>query len=57
VALDQLRGEDLLSGFELFEHVLEVIYVQREKHLKKIAKAINSRKGRPIRYKSDFLMP
>ena len=54
--LDELSGDDLLSGFELFEHVVGIIYVQREKHLQKIAKAINSRKGRPIRQKNDFLL-
>jgi Domain of unknown function (DUF4145) len=53
--LDELGGDDLLNGFELFQHVVDTIYVQREKHLKKIAQRINSRKGRPIRQKSDFL--
>lgn len=47
--LDELGGDDLLNGFELFERVLESVYVQREKNLKKIAKAINSRKGRPAK--------
>jgi hypothetical protein len=46
VNLDQLGGDELLNGFDLFEHVVERIYVQREEHLKRIAKGINPRKGR-----------
>jgi hypothetical protein len=41
------HGDDeLLNGFELLEHVVDCIYVKREEHLKRIAKGINSRKGR-----------
>jgi Domain of unknown function (DUF4145) len=53
--VDELSRDDLLSGFDLFEHVVELTYVKREKHLKKLARDINSRKGRPIRHKSAFL--
>lgn len=52
VNVDELGRDDLLNGFELFEHLVELVYVQREKHLKKIAKSINSRKGRPTRHRS-----
>jgi hypothetical protein len=51
---DELGGDDLLNGFELFEHVIESVYVQRERRLKKIAKAINSRKGRPAKRRKVF---
>lgn len=53
-SLNALGGEDLLNGFELFEHVVERTYVRRDKHLKKIAKKISARKGRPIKSKSIF---
>jgi|CXWL01.1.fsa_nt_gi hypothetical protein len=43
-----LAQDDLLNGFELFEHVVERIYMKKEKRLNKIAKEINSRKGRLI---------
>ena len=52
--VDELSRDDLLSGFELFEHVLELLYLKREKHLKKLARDINLRRGRPIRHKSVF---
>lgn len=48
-SLDKLKGDDLLDGFELFEHVLERVYVRREKALKRKAKAISARKGRPAK--------
>ena len=53
--VDELNGDDLLDGFELFEHVIELIYMRREEHLKKLARNINSRRGRPIRQKHAFL--
>lgn len=49
--LDALTVDDLLNGFELFEHVIQLVYVKHERKMKKIAKTINSRKGRPIRRK------
>jgi len=51
--LDELSRDDLLNGFELFEHVVERIYVKREEHLKKIAKGINSRKGKPVKKRNS----
>jgi len=53
--LDELSGDDLLNGFELFEHLIERVYVRREEHLKKMAKRINSRKGKPIRKRHSSL--
>lgn len=50
--VDRLNRNDLLDGFELFEHVVEIVYVKREKHLRKLAREISFRKGRPIRHKS-----
>jgi hypothetical protein len=47
--LDELSGDDLLDGFELFEHVVERVYQSPERRLKKIAKGINARKGRPAK--------
>jgi hypothetical protein len=49
--LDLLGVEDLLNGFEMFEHVIQLVYVKHERKLKKMAKTINSRKGRPLRRK------
>lgn len=46
--LDELTHEDLLNGFELFEHVIDLVYVKRDRRLRKIARGINARKGRPI---------
>jgi Domain of unknown function (DUF4145) len=51
---DELELADLLDGFELIEHVVERIYVRRDKRLKKMANAINLRKGRPLRPKGGF---
>ena len=53
--LDELSRSDLLDGFELFEHVIELMYVQHERHLKKLARNINLRRGRPVRPKSAFV--
>jgi hypothetical protein len=47
--LDELSVDDLLKGFELFEHVIQLVYVKHSNKMKKIAKAINSRRGRPVR--------
>ena len=51
-SLDKLGVDDLLNGFELFEHVVQRIYEKHEEHLKKIAKTINARKGRPVKPKA-----
>jgi hypothetical protein len=50
--LDELNRDDLLDGFDLFNHVVELMYVQREKHLRKLARNINLRRGRPVRPKN-----
>ena len=47
--LDEFSDDDLLDGFELFEHVVERVYRRPEHRLKKIAKGINVRKGRPAK--------
>lgn len=54
-ALDLLSGDDLLDGFELFEHVVERIYVQHEKRVERIAKRINVRKGRPAKKRGRLI--
>jgi hypothetical protein len=38
---------ELLEGFRVFEHVIEHIYVNRAKAVRKLAKAIVQRKGKP----------
>ncbi len=40
-----LTYKDLLQGFELFEHALDILYVRRDIKLKKAVKSINRRKG------------
>ncbi|MEO1169138.1 MAG: DUF4145 domain-containing protein [Pseudomonadota bacterium] len=42
--LDKLTDQDLLGGFELFEHVLETLYAGKTKKLDKIAKGLNKLK-------------
>lgn len=49
--LDALTTSDLLDGFELFEHVVERIYANRDKAMKRLAKGITSRKGKPAKAK------
>ena len=44
--LDTLMIDDLLDGFELFEHAIERVYVRREEHLKKLASVISKQKGK-----------
>src|SRR5690606_9881757 len=39
----------LLDAFELIEHAIEIIYVRRSATLKKVARAITARKGRPAK--------
>jgi hypothetical protein len=39
--------KDLLEGFDVFEHAIEHIYVKRAKAVKKIAKRMVQRKGKP----------
>jgi hypothetical protein len=41
----------LLDAYELLEHAIEIIYVRRTAALKKIAKSMTARKGRPARVK------
>lgn len=55
--LDELNVNDLLDGFELFEHVIQLVYVKHARKMKKIAKTINSRKGRPVRPKRKLHAP
>ncbi len=42
--LDTLSIDELLSGFELFEHAIERVYVRREKHLWRLAGDISKQK-------------
>ncbi len=44
--LDNLTIDDLLDGFELFEHTIELVYVGHAEHLSKIADSINQHKGK-----------
>jgi hypothetical protein len=53
-SLDEIDDDDLLGGFELIEHVIERLYVKREKRLKQIAGNLNRRKGKPARRRSAF---
>ena len=50
---DELTKDDLLDGFEIFEHVIELVYVKRVARLKKIAQGIKVRKGRPEKVRGD----
>lgn len=43
---DTLDINDLLDGFELFEHAIERVYVRHQEHLKKLASEINKKKGK-----------
>ncbi|QRM31080.1 DUF4145 domain-containing protein [Microvirga sp. VF16] len=43
----ELSLDDILDGFEVFEHALHHIYVQRDRVIKRIAKEMTRRKGRP----------
>lgn len=47
--LNNIDRSDILYGFELIDHVIQRIYVRREQHLAKVAKRINSRKGKPVK--------
>jgi hypothetical protein len=40
--------EDVMDAYELFEHILDEIYVMKDKKLKKMAKKVNKKKG-PMR--------
>ena len=44
--LNTLTIDDLLNGFELFEHAIERIYVRREEHLRRLASGISKQKGK-----------
>jgi hypothetical protein len=43
----KLSSDDLLDGFELVEHVIDLIYVKRQERLNQTARLINRRRGRP----------
>ena len=45
-SLDALTIDDLLDGFELFEHAIDRVYIRREEQLRKLAKVINKQKGK-----------
>lgn len=45
-SLDTLTIDDLLDGFELFEHAIERIYVRPEEHIRRLAIAVSKQKGR-----------
>ena len=45
-SLDTLTIDDLLDGFELFEHAIERVYVRREEHLRRLANVISKQKGK-----------
>lgn len=45
--LHDLGPKDVLEAFELFENVLELVYMKRQDRLMKIAKRVTKRKGRP----------
>lgn len=49
--LDAVDDVDLLNGFELIEHVIERIYLKRDKRLQQIASDLSKRKGKPKRKK------
>lgn len=42
-----LNMEDLLSGFEVFEHLLDHIYTRRARRINRIAKELVRRRGKP----------
>ena len=44
--LDSLTIDDLLDGFDLFEHTIERVYVRRAEDLRKMAARINKQKGK-----------
>ena len=44
--IDTLTIDDLLDGFELFEHAIERVYARPEEHIRRLASAINRRKGK-----------
>ncbi len=46
---DELKKNNLVEGFAIFEQVIELVYVKNEVRLKKIAKGIRARKGRPVK--------
>ena len=45
-SLDALTIDELLDGFELFEHAIERVYVRRDEQLRKLAGVINKQKGK-----------
>ena len=44
-SLDALTIDELLDGFELFEHAIERVYVRRDEQLIKLAGVINKQRG------------
>jgi hypothetical protein len=55
----ELKTDDLLDGFELFEHVIDQVCTKRTEKLKRLAANINRRKGsvRRKRRKVDIRFP
>ena len=53
--LDALSADNVLDGFDLFEHVVERIYANRDKAMKRLATKITSRKGKPAKAKKRSL--
>ena len=45
-SLDTLTIDELLDGFELFEHAIERVYVRRDEQLRKLAGVINKHRGK-----------
>ena len=45
-SFDALTLDELLDGFELFEHAIERVYVRRDEQLTKLAGAINKQRGK-----------
>ncbi len=52
--VDEIELDDLLHGFEMFERVVDILYDQRDKRLRKVAKKITKRKGRPVKSRQDL---
>jgi len=46
-SIEGLDDESLLNGFEFFEQAIEHVYVGRDARLRKTAKGISARKGKP----------
>lgn len=44
--VNSIDDTDLLAAFDIFDHVLDLVYVERGLRLKKVAKDLSARKGR-----------